>query len=138
MNRIEQRHIEFLRLCASNSNKVQPLPADVPIMEADALVTEGLLIKYNKPNGPHYAIGRYGSQYVKETYSAPESPDMKKLAVDFVVSKGYEPEAAETIVENNGVEVILNSQAEELRKGTQREVTVPMNEQGLPQIKFKG
>lgn len=138
MDRIEQKHIDFLRTCAASPNKVHSLPLDIDTMEGDALAQEGLLIKYSKPTGAKYSIGRYGTQYVKESYGAIESPDMIKLAVDYIIGKGYSEEDAIASVKQHGVEKVLEAQAIEMRQGTQREVKVPINEQGQPEIKFRG
>lgn len=138
MNKLEQKHINFLRSCAAKPNSIHALPKEVDFMDADAMAKEGLLVKYNKPTGPQYAIGRYGAQFVKEGFGVSISPEMTKLAVDYVTTKGYTKEAAEKVVIENGVELILQSQAEEMRRGTQREVVVPLNDQGKPEIKYKG
>lgn len=134
------KHVEFLRKVASKPNSIHPL-GDMNQADADAMANEGLLIKYAKAAGPMYAIGRYGVQYVKEHGMANPNdiPEMVKLAVDYVKSKGYTEEgAAEKIVEQEGVEKILLTQAEELRNSRQREVSIPLNEQGKPEIRFKG
>jgi len=140
MNRLEEKHIEFLRRVASKPNSIHPL-GELPMVDADAMAAEGLLIKYNKATGPWYSIGRYGAQYVKDHLTSNDSPELKALAVAYVKSKGYEEEgAAEKIVEREGVETILRSQAEEIRQERQgqKEVSVPMNERGVPEIKFRG
>jgi hypothetical protein len=138
MDRLEQKHIDFLRICAEAPNRIHQLPEDVSQMDADAMANEGLLIKYNRPTAPQYAIARYGSQFVKEHSTA--SPEMRKLAIAYVMSKieGGSEEDAEKIVNENGVETILRTQAEEMRHGSQREVKVPTNELGAPEIKFRG
>lgn len=138
MDRLEQKHIDFIRTCAEKPMSIHTLPISISPMEADAIANEGLLIRYARPTGNRYAIGRYGAQFIKEGYGASESPEMKKLAVDFVVSKGYEEPAATKIVAEHGVEYILKSQADELREGTQKEVKIPTNAQGKAEIKFKG
>ncbi len=138
MNKLEAKHMEFLRRVAAKPNSIHPL-GDMPIADADAMANEGLLIKYNKSTGPWYSIGRYGAQYVKEHLTAGDSPELKALAIAYVKSKGYEEEgAAEKIVEHEGVDLILRSQAEEIRQERQgqKEVSIPMNEQGKPEIKF--
>ncbi len=135
MNKLEAKHMEFLRRVASKPNSIHPL-GDFPVAEADAMAAEGLLVKYNKATGPWYSIGRYGAQYVKEHLVGGDSPEMRKLAEAYVVSKGYTEEAAVEIVDREGVETILRSQAEEMRQGTQKEVQIPMNEQGKAEIKF--
>ena len=136
MDKIEQNHLDFLRKCAGKPNSIHELDETITQADADQMAQEGLLIRYNKPLGPMYCIGRYGSQYVKE--AGQPGVEMTKLAVKYVVSKGYSEEAAVVIVADNGVDTILKSQAEEMRQGTQREVKVPMNAQGNPEIKFRG
>ena len=134
------KHIEFLRKVASKPNSIHPL-GTMNQADADAMAHEGLLIKYAKAAGPMYAIGRYGAQYVKEhgAVKPDESPEMKALAIAYVKDKGYTDEGvAEKIVAEQGVEKILFTQAEEIRQGRQREVTIPLNEQGKPEIRYKG
>lgn len=135
MDRLGPLHIAFLQHCAEKSNSIHK--SDLPVSELEQMVQEGLLIKYNKPNGLQYCITRAGAS-VARSYGA--SPEITKLAVDYVISKGYEQEAAEKIVAEHGAESILMSQAEELKGGAsgQREVVVPMNEQSKPEIKFRG
>jgi hypothetical protein len=139
MDRLEQRHIDFLRTCAGSPNKIHSLPDNVTEMEANAMATEMLLIRYNKiPGKAQYAIGRYGAQFVKEGYGATESPDMIKLAIDYIMGKGYSEAEAMASIGQHGVEKVLEAQAMEMRQGSQREVKVPLNEQGKPEIKFRG
>ena len=133
---MNKAQIELLKRCAAKPNSIHE-PGEASITDADQLANEGLLIKYNKPLGPMYSIGRFGAQYVKENFSPNGSPEMRKLALAYVVGKGYSEEQAEEIVDTEGVEKILLTQAEELRSGTQREVQVPLNERGEPEIKFR-
>lgn len=137
MERLEQKHIDFLRTCAASPNRVHSLPEGIDQEDANQLANEGLLVKYNKALGPQYSIARYGAQFVKE-FGATETPEMRKLAVDYVVSKGYSPDAAEEIVTREGVGTILYSQAEELRKGNQREVQPPTDANGNVKMQYKG
>jgi hypothetical protein len=136
MNRLEKHHIDFLRTCAAKPNSIHALPLDVLHIDADAMAAEGLLVKYQKPTGRFYAIARYGAQYVKEI-SEP-GPELTDLAVKYVMSKGFEEDKAKEIVEQHGVNNVLQSQADEMRQGAQREVTIPTNAQGVPEIKYKG
>ncbi len=136
MDKLEKEHMDFLRVCAGKPNSTHPLPENVSLFDAEMMAAEGLLISYHKSTGTHYAIGRYGTQFVKESGFS-ESPEMKKLAVDYVITKGYETEAAESIVAEHGVEKILGTQAEEIRAGAQREVKIPVNERGEVEVKFR-
>lgn len=138
MDRLEERHIDFLRTCATEPNRIHPLTENINVIEAEDLVREGLLIKYVRVDGTKYAIARYGAQYVKELYGSNDSPDLKKLAIDFVITKGYSEANAIELVEQVGANAILKSQADEMRQNSQREVTIPLNEQGKPEIKYKG
>jgi spore maturation protein SpmB len=135
MNKLEQYHIDFLRVCATKPNNIHAQPENISSQDADIMCAEGLLIKYTKPTGRFYAIGRYGAQFIKELGNDTE---MTKLAINYVISKGYEESAAQEIVTKEGVESILRTQAEEMKQGTQREVTVPTNALGKPEIKFRG
>src|SRR3954468_11316101 len=126
MERLGPEHIEFLRTCAAKP--VRTHSSNLPEKDLDLMAAEGLLISYNRATGKQYAITSVGSQVVK-SYGAPEN--MIKIARDFVISKGYDPEAAAKIVSEHGVETILKSKDEELKTlaSGQREVTVPMDEQ---------
>lgn len=136
MEKLEQKHINFLRTCAEKANKIHNVPEGVSIEDADAMAAEGLLIRYNRIPAPMYCIARYGTQFVKE-FGASDTPEMRKLAVAYVMTKGYEEEAADKIVTENGVAVILDTQAQEMRKGTQREVQAPTDANGNVDLKFK-
>src|SRR6266404_4429685 len=105
MNKLEKEHMDFLRVCAAGANSIHPIPKNVLLADAEMMAAEGLLISYSKPTGYHYAIAQYGAQFVKES-GVSESPEMRKLAVDFVISKGYDEEAAEAIVSEHGIETI--------------------------------
>lgn len=135
MQHLGIEHLEFLRKVATKPNSIHPLE-DISMEDADTMAIEGLLIKYNKPTGPFYAIGRFGAQYAKE--HAGPSPEMRELAIKYVKSKGYEEEGvAEEIVDREGVEKILFSQAQELRHGGQRDIQIPTDDKGNTDIKFK-
>lgn len=135
MNRLETNHIDFLRKCASQPNRIHG--SDLPPEDLAQMTNEGLLLSYNKPSGMMYCITHAGGLVAK---SYGESPDLIDIAVKYVISKGYEEEAARKIVSDNGAEHILKSMAAEQKEGGtgQREVTLPMSETGVPQIKFRG
>lgn len=127
MERLGQQHIEFLQLCAGKPSKIHE--SDIPLSELQQMVDEGLLIKYNSGVKPKYCATKLGVRLAK---SFGASPELIKVAEDFVVSKGYTPEAAKSIVEKYGAEVILKS--ENNLDERQREVKIPLDAQGRPQI----
>jgi hypothetical protein len=132
MDTLGKDHIDFLRQCASTPNKVHS--SDLPFDDLRKMVDEGLLIQYSRVPVA-YAITKIGVQVAK-TFGA--SPELIKLATDYVQSKGYDESAAKGIVEEHGAESILQSQATELRQTGQKEITVPINELGKPEIKYRG
>lgn len=137
MDRLEEKHLEFLRLCASQPNKIHE--SDLPPAELDQMANEGLLIRYGGVK-VRYCISKYGVKLVKDMIARKElvDPKAKEQALDYVKSKGYEKAVAEKIVEDHGAEVILKSKSEESALETQREVKIPTNAQGKPEMKFKG
>lgn len=136
MEKLEQVHLDFLRKCAEQPNKIHS-STDVPAKDLEQMTNEGLLIKYNKIP-VQYAISHYGAQYIK-AQGSPETPEMKKLAKEYVMGKIHCTEAeAEEVVAQNGVEAIFNTQSEERLAGSQREVKVPVDARGKADIKFRG
>lgn len=132
MDRLEKKHIDFLRLCAGTPNRTHS--SDLPFDDLRKMVDEGLLIQYNRIPVA-YAITKVGASVAK-TFGA--SPEIIDLALKYVQSKGFDESAAKGIVEEHGAESILQSQATELRQIGQKEITVPINEQGKPEIKYRG
>ena len=142
MNRLEDEHIQFLRQCAEKPLKVHE--SDLPIEDLDQMVKESLLIKYGSGVRTKYSISRFGVQYVKErlsTKDAPVLPEMRAAAVKYVMSKGHDEKAADAIISEWGVPYLLESEARETRAFSQhvgqRDVVVPRNEQGVPEIRFR-
>jgi hypothetical protein len=137
MDKLEQIHIDFLRTCADNPNKIHS-SSEIPAADLEQMANEGLLIKYHKNLGNKYAISHYGSQYIKAQGSV-DNPEMRKLAMEYVISKGGYTEAeAEEIVARHGIEAIFQAQSEERQFSGQREVKVPTDDQGKAEIKFRG
>lgn len=136
MDRLGDVHIKFIKKCAAHDKNTQVPDDIIPKSELDLMVTEGILIEYNgTPN--RYTVTRNGAALASSL--SIESPELNKIAVEFVKSKGYEQDAAESIVKEHGAEYILKSKAEETkgdRRG-QSEVMVPSNEQGKHEIKFR-
>lgn len=135
MDRLEDKHVEFLRQCLELPHKIHE--SNLPKPDLDQMVKEGLLIQYNKPEGTRYCISKAGAS-VARSYGP--SKELIEIAIDYVISRGYEREAAESIVAKEGAEKILKSKAEfakeELGTG-QKEVTVPLNAQGGTGMTFK-
>lgn len=123
MERLGQVHIDFLRKCAADSGHTHK-PEGIKKDELELMVSEGLLIAYNRGSYFEYAITQNGGK-VAATFG--DSPELVKIAVEYVMSKGYSDEAAEKIVKDYGAEHILKSKAAE-DKGDgegQREVKAP-------------
>lgn len=130
------KHYEFLRQCADKPQKCHSTDTISPL-DLEEMVKDGLLIKYNRlPLA--FAITPYGSRVAKNNPDT-TSPELVKLAVEYVISRGYSRDAADQIVQEHGAEAILKSQAEErkLTQKGQQEIKVPLNEQGKPEMKFK-
>jgi hypothetical protein len=136
MLKLEEKHHEFLKLCAEKPNKVHE--SDLPAEDLEQMVQEGLIIKYGGVR-TKFAIARYGTQFVKEqiTGNGPVSPEITELAVKYVMSKGYSKAAAQQIVTEHGANYLLKEQAAELRSSGQKEVKIPVNAQGLSEIRFR-
>lgn len=137
MERIEQKHVDFLKLCADTPNRIHKVPEGMDPADASALSVEGLLIQYNKPGGAQYAITGDGSRFI-QSFGATDTPEMVKLAVAYVMTKGYDEEAAQTIVKDNGCAIILKSQVEEESGNRQREVKLPTDANGNTRMQFRG
>lgn len=142
MNRLEDKHIEFLRQCAEKPLKVHE--SDLPIEDLDQMVKENLLIKYGAGLRNKYSISRYGTQYVKErlsTKDAPVLPEMRAAALKYVMSKNYDEADANDLIAEWGVPYLLDAEAKEMRAFSQqvgqKDVAIPMNAQGKPEIKFR-
>lgn len=137
MDRLGPEHLEFLTQCSLKPNKIHE--SALPPAELDQMSREGLLIKYGGTK-PRYAISKGGAQFVKDQQSRGSMihPEIRALAIKYVLSKGYEQEAAEVIVDKQGANEILRVQADELRQGTQKEVKIPTNDLGAVEIKFRG
>lgn len=137
MDRLGKEHLDFLIQCATSPNKTHS--SELPVAELQQMANEGLLIRYGRSEFK-YAISKQGSQFVKEQQARGQMihPEIKTLAVKYVVTKGYEEEAAQKIVDEQGANEILRIQAEEMRQGAQKEVKIPTNEKGMPEIKFRG
>lgn len=129
MDRLGDVHLAFLRECAAKPRSTHL--SDLPVEELQQMVDERLLIKYSTRGGS-YAITPGGSQFVK-TLGA--SPELKKIAVDFVKSKGFNEEEAIRVVEEHGAERVLKAQ--DPGATGQREIVIPTNEQGKPEIKAR-
>lgn len=136
MDRLGDKHIKFIKKCATD-DKHTHLPDDIiPKDELNLMVSEGILIEYvGTPT--KYAVTRQGSA-LAASFSL-ETPELKNIAIEFVKSKGYNQADAESIVKEHGAEHILKSKVAEdkLDRKGQREVTVPSNEQGKHEIKFR-
>lgn len=135
MNRLEKKHIDFLIKCTKEPNKVHS--SDLPPADLKQMADEGLLIGYNRIP-PQYAISKYGAQYIKEETARTPGPEMRELAIKYVISKDYSAEEAEQIVDQEGVDKILATQAEEMRHSTQQEVKPPTDDKGNVTMRFKG
>lgn len=136
MNRLENQHIEFLRICANAPNQIHPKPPNVSAEDLNQMVQESLLIPYFKPAGTMYAISKNGSSVIKSMNTP--SVEMRHLARQYVLSKGVPEEYVDGVIDQHGVENILKSQAEEMNNGRQKEVNIPTNEFGAREIKFRG
>lgn len=136
MDRLGSEHLEFLTQCALKPNKIHG--SSLPPADLDLMAKEGLLIKYGRLDS-RYAISKYGAQFVKEQQARGEMihPEIRGLAIKYVITKGYEEAAAAKIVDEQGADEILKIQADELRQGTQKEVKIPMNDRGKVEIKFR-
>ena len=132
MKRLEQKHIDFLRKCAgANTTQVPDEPIDKA--DLDQMVKEGLLIEYRGIE-TRYTVTQNGSRFARD-FGA--SPELEKIAIEYVKSKGYSQEAAEKIVKENGAEVILKSkQQEDGPTEGQRGLRVPTDDMGKPAMKF--
>ena len=143
MNRLEDKHVVFLKQCADKPQKTHE--SDLPVEDLEQMVKESLLIKYGGVTN-RYSISRYGTQYVKERISngkdvGPVLPEMRAAAVKYVMSHGHDKQNAEALVDEWGVNYLLEAQAKEVRANQQvvgqRDIQIPRNEQGVPEIRFR-
>lgn len=106
MERLGPVHILFLRQLAANDKQTHLAPTSIKQDELNQMVLEGLLIEYVGPAAKRYTVTQLGAR-LAQSYG--DSPELEKIAIEFVMSKGYNQEDAAKIVKDHGSEVILRT-----------------------------
>jgi len=123
MNKLGDKHIEFLRACAKDAGHTHAADG-IPKDDLDLMVKEGLLIEYNRGGRYEYAITPVG---VNVAASFGDSAEAIEMAVKFVMTKGYDEAGARRLVAENGAKKIFEAKAAEERGNAsgQREIKAP-------------
>lgn len=133
MDRLGPIHIQFLRTLAGQDKHTHPAPANIKQDELTQMVREGLLIEYNDALQKRYTVTQLGSR-LAQSYG--DSPELEKIAVAYVMTKGYDKDSALKIVQENGAEMILRSKkSEETGGGTGQKGIAMQVEGGKPVFK---
>lgn len=122
MNALGPVHILFLRQCAAEDKHTHEAPKTIEKADLDQMVREGLLIEYRGVNGNRYTCTQSGSRLA---LSFGDHPELEKIAVAYLVGKGYDEAQALEVVQANGAELVLRAKKqEEAPSSGQREVAM--------------
>ena len=123
MDKLGEKHIEFLREAAADSGHTHEA-VGIDKADLDLMVKEGLLIQYNRGGRYEYAITQIGIQVAASFGDPPELTDM---AVKFVMTKGLSEAEARKVVATHGAKKVFEAKEAEERGDVtgQREIKAP-------------
>lgn len=122
MDRLGPIHINFLRTLAAEDKHTHEAPKSIQINDLNQMVREGLLIEYAGVQAKRYTVTQLGARLA---HSYGDNPELEKVAIEFVKSKGFNQADAERVVKENGAEIILRTKKDEEGGGSgQKEINM--------------
>lgn len=110
MFQLEEKHFQFLEICASNEAKTHLPTEGIKPEELDTMVQGNLLIEY-KGQGVYkrYAITGSGKAYLRSKTPPKTVQEKLQTAIKYLMDQGHTAAAARQLVDREGIDRILSN-----------------------------